>query len=748
MPTLAESLVSTSARKLSIRKRPDLVAQRQRYHGRSYWVVKDPVGMHYFRFQEEEYAILEMLDGQTSLDEVKDRFEAQFPPQKIALEELQQFLGMLHRSGLVMAGVPGQGTQLRKRRDERKRKELIAAVSNILSIRFKGIDPERLLTWLYPYTRWCFSRIAVIIWVISAIAALLLVAVQFQVFQSKLPGFYQFFNPTNALLLAVTLGLTKVVHEFGHGISCKHFGGECHEMGVMILVLTPCLYCNVSDSWMLPNKWHRAAIGAAGMYVEVFLASVATFVWWFSEPGLLNNLALNIMFVCSVSTVIFNGNPLLRYDGYYILSDILEIPNLRQKATQILSRKAGEWFLGLEPPEDPFLPQRNQILFVVYAVAAAIYRWVVVFSILWFLYQIWKPYRLEVIGNMIALASMYGLFVQPLYQLGKFFYVPGRLDKIKKPRMYVTLGVLAALLAFFFWVPLPYHVMASLEVQARDPGTVYVDEPGQLDQLRVRPRQQVAEGDVLAELASVDLDIDIAKLEAELKQYDVELSALVRRSIQDPQARARIPEITKSLESAKKQLDEKLVDKKKLTLVAPVAGTVLPPPWTPRHDDPEGPLPSWSGTPLDRENAGAFLEEGVLFCQIGDPKHLEAILIVDQADIEFVRKGQQVKLKIDSRPHDTMRGLIEEVSQSDMKIASRRMSTKSQGELATTTDPVTGIERPQSTSYQAKVPLDDPEGLLQIGLRGRAKVYMDRPHWQTLGQRVWRLITRTFNFRM
>src|SRR3989339_239223 len=145
MPTLADSLVSSSARKLPIRKRPDLEAQRQRYHGRSYWVVKDPVGMHYFRFQEEEYAILQMLDGQTSLDEAKERFEDEFPPQKITLEELQQFLGMLHRSGLIVAGVPGQGLQLRKRRDERRRKELLAGVSNILSIRFKGIDPERLL---------------------------------------------------------------------------------------------------------------------------------------------------------------------------------------------------------------------------------------------------------------------------------------------------------------------------------------------------------------------------------------------------------------------------------------------------------------------------------------------------------------------------------------------------------------------------------------------------------------------------
>ena len=232
------------------------------------------------------------------------------------------------------------------------------------------------------------------------------------------------------------------MHEFGHGLCCKHFGGECHEMGIMVLVLTPCLYCNVSDSWMLPNKWHRAAIGAAGIYVELVLASICTFLWWFSEPGLLHNLCLNVVFISSVSTVIFNGNPLLRYDGYYILADLVEIPNLRQKATTILSRKLSEWCLGMEPPEDPFLPQRNQVFFALYSVAAAAYRWVITFSICWFLYRLFQSYDLKIVGQAVVLASLYGLLGMPLYQVGKFFYVPGRIEQVKKPRFYTSLGVL------------------------------------------------------------------------------------------------------------------------------------------------------------------------------------------------------------------------------------------------------------------------------------------------------------------
>ena len=276
-----------------------------------------------------------------------------------------------------------------------------------------------------------------------ALSAGSLVLIEFDAFRSRLPGFYQFFNFYNGLWLMATLGIIKIFHEFGHGLSCKHFGGECHEMGVMILVLTPCLYCNVSDSWMLPNKWHRAAIGAAGIIVEVSLASIATFLWWSLRAGdVLVQLVPEHHVRLSVSTILFNGNPLLRYDGYYILADVMEIPNLRQKATSILSRKLGQLCLGLEPPDDPFLPQRNQILFAFYSVAAATYRWFVLASICWFLFQVFKPYGLEILGKVIVGMSVYGLIVVPLWKVGKFFYVPGRIEKVKKPRMYISLAVL------------------------------------------------------------------------------------------------------------------------------------------------------------------------------------------------------------------------------------------------------------------------------------------------------------------
>ncbi len=751
--TLTDSLVSSSSRGMPLRKRPDLSARRQQYLGRSYWVVKEPVGLNYFRFQEEEFAILQMLDGKTSLDEIKDRFEAEFPPQKITLEELQQFLGMLHRSGLIIADVGGQGHQLRKRRDERRRKEILGAATNILCIRFKGIDPERFLNWLYPKVRFLFSTVACVSYVLLCLCALTLVLVEFDVFQSKLPGFYQFFNLHNALWLAVTLGVIKVFHEFGHGLSCKHFGGECHEIGIMILVLTPCLYCNVSDSWMLPSKWHRAAIGAAGIFIEVTFAAIATFLWWFSEPGLFNNLCLNIMFVASVSTILFNANPLLRYDGYYVLADVAEIPNLRQKATSILSRKLGQWFLGIEPPEDPFLPQRNQIFFVFYSVAAAAYRWFVLASIMWFLYQVFKPYHLEIIGQGIIMMSLYGLIVMPLYKVGKFFYVPGRIEKVKKPRMYASLTGLIAIVLGVVFVPLPHSVMCLLEIQARDARPVYVSVPegGRLEEVFVEPGDQVTKGQPLARLVNLDIDLEIEQLKGKQAEYEVRLESLRRLRITDRQASAEIPALEESLNTINEELEEKEVDRQRLNLTAPRAGTVLPPTLIPDVDTEDERLASWAGTPLDPENLGAHLEQRTFFCQIGNPRELEAILVIDQSDKPFVEKilmaGEQpkVEIKLDELPHNTFTSHVTEIAASTMTVAPKKLSTKSGGDMATISDPESGIERPQSASFQARAPLDDPDNLLKIGLRGRAKIHTE---WLPLGTRIWRFITHTFNFRL
>ena len=747
MPTLADSIVSSSSRKLAIRVRPDLKARRQRYQGRVYWVVKDPVGLQYYRFEEEEFAILQMLDGDVSLEEIAERFEAEFPPQTIRVEELQNFLGMLYRSGLVISDSRGQGVQLKKRHDERRRKELIGSMSNILAIRFRGFDPENILNALYPWCRWFFTSSAMICCLILCLSAATLVLVQFDVFVKKLPSFHTFFStPQSWLLIAVVLGCTKVLHEFGHGMSCKHFGGECHEMGVMLLVLTPCLYCNVSDSWMLPNRWHRAAIGAAGMYVEVVLASICTFIWWFSEPGFINYLCLNIMFVSSVSTILFNANPLLRYDGYYILSDILEIPNLRQKASSILSRKLGNWCLGLEEPDDPFLPKRNQAFFALYTVASFVYRWVILLSILYFLNKVFEPYGLKVLGQMIALASIWGLVFMPLYKLYQFFKVPGRIGKVKKLRMYSTILVLAGLIAGVLLIPFPSSVLCSFELKPRNASSVYVEVPGRLKDVLVKPGQEVEAGQVLARLENVDLEIEIARLQGELRAAQAQVRSLENLSLRNRDSAAQLELTRQRLASIQEQLDQKEKDLERLELKAPIAGKVIPPP---RREDPKVDarlqLANWTGSPLDNANLGAMLVpdgQSDLFCQIGDLDQWDAELVLNQRDLDWVHGGEEVRLMFEESPYHVFISKIQRIARDELESVSPQLASTSGGPVPAQADP-DGMVRPLETSYKADVPLDNSLGLMRNGLIGQARI---KTAPQTLASRLYRYLSRTFNF--
>ena len=733
---------SGNARALQLRMRPDLRIEHQTYLGRHYWVVKDPLALKYYRFEEEEFALLEMLDGQSSLEEIQARFEERFSPQKITLQELHQLVGMLHRSALVVSDAEGQGAQLLKRHVEQARRQRISSLTNILCIRFKGIDPDRFLGWLDRRVGWFFSPACFFLCIGLALGALLLVTAQFDVFQAKLPSFGDFFASKNWLWLSLTLAATKVLHEFGHGLSCKRFGGECHEMGAMLLVLTPCLYCNVSDSWMLPSKWKRAAIGAAGMYVEIVLASVCTFVWWFTQPGLLNYLCLNVMFISSLSTLLFNANPLLRYDGYYILSDLVEIPNLRQKATTILQSKLAAWTLGLPETPDPFLPQRHQLLFALYTVAAAIYKWIVMAAILWFLYVVFEPYGLQVIGKLITAFAVGGLVFQPLWKLGKFFYVPGRIDRVKKPRMFASAVVASVVVFAMFMLPIPHYVRCGFYIQPRGAASVYVESAGELQQIHVRPGDFVRPGHPIVTLDDIDLHLTLERLIGEKQGLETKLASLRQREFDDESAAQEIEEVTEAIVAISDQVARRREELDSMQVVAPTAGVIIPPPNISKPSDDPSRLPTWFGSPFDLRNRHALLVEGTPICQVGDPSQVEAIFAIDQGDIEFVHPGQDIEIFVDQLPGRSLRTQLHQVSRLDMKIAPKGLSSKNGGDVITQTD-ASGQERPMNTTYQANANLESDSNELLIGATGQAKI---RTGYQTVASRVWRYICQTFDF--
>ena len=742
------SLVSSSSRPLKLRMRADVSARKQRYQGRDYWVIKDPLTLKYYRFEEEEYALLRMLDGRRSPDQIKRQFDYDFTPQKISLQELFQFVGMLYRSSLLVSDGPNQGRELKRRGEQNRKRQLRGSLTNILSIRFRGFDPDGLLTVLNQWTWWFFTWPCFLVVLILGISAGGLLFSNFEVFQNKLPSFQSFFDSSNWIWLALVMGLTKVLHELGHGLACKRFGSQCHEMGVMFLVLTPCLYCNVSDSWMLPSKWKRAFIAAAGMYVELVIASVAVFVWWYSQPGLVNQLALNTIFICSVSTLLFNANPLLRYDGYYILSDLLEIPNLRQKASSVLQRSAGRWMLGIEGRVDPFLPVKRKWFFIAYALAAVVYRWFITFAIFWFLYELLEPYGLKVIGQLIALTAIYGLLGMPLIKLWKFFSVPGRLNSVKPIHAAVTLFCFLGGLVFVLSIPVPRYVYCNFYVEPQDAQQVYVDIPGELDQVFVKPNAIVNKNEPLLLLKSDQLESELKSIRAEQELYTIRLATYEKAAQTfDKQASSAAEQratVNAQLSDSIRQWKQRDKERKKLTIRAPITGRLLAP--DPKEDEAsDESLGTWTGTPLEPKNVGAFLDQKTLVGRIvPEGQTLEAHLAISQEEIEFVQNGQDVELLLTHLPTRILRSETEAISPTRLESVPKQLSNRFGGPLVTNRDPNKG-DVPQSTYYLIRVPLESVADDVFPGAVGTAKICTGS---QTIGARLWRLTMQTFRFSL
>jgi len=728
-------------RPMRLMPRPDLVAERHAYRGRPYWVVKDPVALKYYRFEEEEYFLLRNLDGRTGLEEIRDAFEDRFAPQKITLPELRRFLSRLHQSALVLSLAPGQGNRLADRSAMGTRRRRLASLHSVLSLRIPLFDANALLGALLHPLGWLFSRRAVPLVCCAAMLAGLFVLAEFNAIRDRLPSFHAFFGPGNWVWLAAALGFTKVWHELGHGLSCRRLGAECREMGVMFLVFTPCLYCNVSDSWMLPNKWHRAAIGAAGMYAELILAAACVPLFWFTQPGVAHYLALNVVFVSSVSTLIFNINPLLRYDGYYILSDLVEIPNLRAVASRSLHAKAGAWFLGLPEPAGSMGAVEARAWLACFAMASAAYRWFVTISVLWFLVRVLEPYGLKALGALFAVGAVHGLVVDPLRRLARFLASPGRAARVHRWRLTLSVGAGVGLVATAAFLPVPHYVRCGVVVQPRDAEAVYAPVPGSVVRLDARPGDTVRSGQLLARLDSVDVELAVFDLDAERRKLAIRRDQLVRRALDDERAAWEIDSVSRTLAALESQHQQRVADSDRLTLRAPRDGVFLPAAETTSEHDPDR-LPRWSGRALDTHNLGATVDDAKPLGFIGDPARFHAVLLVDQRDLELVALHQPVDVFLNSTPGRRFRSRIEHIARRPASSVPASLSTRHGGPIPTRTDDA-GRLGPQTVCYQALAPFDDPALRVVSGVTGRARI---RVGSRTLAERGLRWARQAFDW--
>jgi putative peptide zinc metalloprotease protein len=317
------------------------------------------------------------------------------------------------------------------------------------------------------------------------------------------------------------------------------------------------------------------------------------------------------------------------------------------------------------------------------------------------------------------------------------------MNKVKRERLAATAGLIAAAVLFFFFVPLPFSVKCTFEVQPRGGYQVFTPSPGVIREVNYRPGEQVQEGDVLFRLDNADLELQLIDLEGKYREAEEAYSVLYDQRYSDRSAVDQLDVAREMRDAAKKQWEEKKKEYEELTILAPTSGTIIPPP---KREDQmsaaQGRLSAWEGTPFDKKNRGALLTPTDLICQIGDPEKMDAVLIIDQAYVDLVREGQKVRVLLEAYTRKAFETKIEEIASTEVKAVSRGMSTQGSGRLETKADP-SGQFRPLNTSYQARAPLTDLPRTMQAGMQGQARIYTG---WQPLAQRLYRYAAKTFHF--
>ncbi|HEY0008955.1 MAG TPA: hypothetical protein VGB55_09550, partial [Tepidisphaeraceae bacterium] len=320
------------------RLRPTAQISRQYYRGDRWYVVRDPAGNQFHRLSDPAYRFVGLLDGSRTVGEAWDLVGGQLADDSPTQPEVLQILSQLFAANLIETDVTPDSAVVLKRQKMHNKRKMQQRMMNLLFPRIPIWDPDTFIKAWMPVIKLMISWMGAIIWLAVIIGACAVLAPLWPELQASAKNAI---DPGNWMWLWATFVVIKFIHEMGHAFSCRRFGGEVHETGIMLLVLVPTPYVDASSAWAFPNKFKRIFVGAGGMIFELFVAAVCAFIWkaTMGSPGLINQLAYNTMLIASVSTLVFNANPLLRYDGYYILSDWWEIPNLQ--------RKSAEYTLGL-----------------------------------------------------------------------------------------------------------------------------------------------------------------------------------------------------------------------------------------------------------------------------------------------------------------------------------------------------------------------------------------------------------------
>ncbi|NIR31420.1 MAG: HlyD family efflux transporter periplasmic adaptor subunit [Gammaproteobacteria bacterium] len=635
---------------LKPRLRSHAQIHRHHYRGQPWYVLQDHSSGRHHRFTPAAHAVIGLMDGKRTVHEIWETAAQRLVEDAPTQTETIQILARLHAADLLQCDVSPDTAEVFERHERQRGTQRRKHFSNPLSIRFPLLDPEGVLEGLAPLSHWLFSWLGALLWIGVVASGATLAAVHWDDLTHNLTD--RLLSVQNLLLLWLTYPVIKAIHELAHGLAIKVRGGEVHEAGIMLLVFMPVPYVEASASSSFPYKTHRMLVGAAGIGAELFLAALALFVWLNVEPGIVHTVAYNTMLIGGISTLFFNGNPLLRFDGYYVLADAVEIPNLGPRSARYIGYLLQRYVFGLRDAESPATTSGERVWFIGYGVTSFIYRMFILFFIVVFIAS--KFFIAGIVLGIWALFMQIGL---PLYKGVKFLAGNPQVRRRRLRVLCSTAGMVVLVALLVFVVPMPLSTRAEGIVWLPERAVVRSGTQGFIRRLLAESDSVVQPGDPLILCEDPLLDSRVDVLDARLAELEARFNAVEQKDrVEAEVVKEELKTVEAALERARERKDE-------LVIRSPAAGVFV----VPRVHD----LP------------GRFARQGDLLGYVLDDSEVTLRVVVTQADIGLVRRHTEgVEVKLAGEPADTFPATVRrEVPAADDRLPSAALGTAGGGPI-------------------------------------------------------------------
>lgn len=648
---------SVRSQAVPLRMRRDLVIQESFGREGTLHTIKDPVTLQHFRYLEEEFFLLSCLNGKASRDDIRARFEARFPGKRLSLPHLEKLITNFFYQGLVVADRSGAGDRLYDRYLKSRGLDSRWSLDHLLAVRLRGVSLRQPLDWVEAKVNWLIEPL-------PAIAALLFVffTLGFAVLYSaeiavRLPSFREYLSPRYLGVMLVVIACTKVVHELGHAMVCRRFGAECNEIGLMLLFFMPCLYCEVSDSWSLESRWKRAAVAGAGIAVECLIAAISFWGWWLTYPGVLNAICLQLAVVCSVNSLLINGQPLLRYDGYFVLSDLTNRPNLWGASRRMLNDIGSAMYLKPSRKGNEFVSRQDWFT-LIYGLLSRIYQGFAVAFMVWFIYEISVLYDVVSLFWFLSACILMISVGRSAYRMIQASQNPLVLRRFSGVRLSSSLIAGWCLVLLLLFVPIPWDSSSFGLYYASQSQSVIAVVGGRLTSV-VESGRAVKAGDVIASMENKELALSKLQKEVELQRAKGRLSGLLRKRTVDSTAASELRSVEQQVSGLEQEVALLSQSMELLTIRALEDGVCAVPR---RRDSDKETEVDWKEPLLTERNLGAFVERGTRLATVEHPGSAKFLAYFRESEVAGVRSGQSARVLLRRVPHQVLHGTVNQIT--------------------------------------------------------------------------------------